>query len=47
MAFKTKDTGTIKPNEIVTSTRGATKFSKSTGTVKPNETSTSTKGGNK
>lgn len=43
-----KETGTVKPNETVLSTRGASKlFAKDTGTVKPSGTNTSTKGGGK
>ncbi len=43
-----KETGVVKPNETVISTRGATKlFAKETGTVKPSGTNTSTKGGGK
>ena len=42
-----KQTGTVKPNGTVTSTRGGLKFAKETGTVKPSGTNTSTKGGTK
>lgn len=48
MILFAKDTGTIKPNEPVISTRGGSKlFAKDTGTVKPNGSNTSTKGGGK
>ena len=40
-----KETGVVKPNETVLSTRGASKlFAKETGTVKPTGENISTKG---
>ena len=48
MLYFAKETGVVKPNEPVISTRGASKlFAKETGSVKPSGTNTSTKGGGK